>query len=607
MRLALLVMVILPFVQSSATAADNAKFARYEKILKDGGVKPTPEGILEYLSPLSAKRLGALIAQLGDSNYEKRQQATKLLSSLPAVPSASLQTAAESDDPEVRYRAKLIIERNRAGRNSSVMHAALQRIRGEEFAKAAPILVELIPQFQRTDLVMAAATALKSVAQKSHSDLLRKTLYASSHTPLRIAVLQALASIGDKAIIPDLRRLQTDKDEKLRFAAGAGLLGFKERTGLKTLAGLLKSDNVQIRADSVAYLQAATHQKFGYLAVDRSPARQRAAEAWSVWVDKNGATCKLYDATAKTVLASHALVNGGDMIHKLTSHGSTAYCVAFSPDGKQLVSCGGDRMLKLWNVATGKLLWSKSVHTSTIRGVDFSPDGTMIATGSYDRTIKLWDAKTQKLIRTFTGHKSSVRIIDFSPDGKLLASAGSDNQIRIWDVATGKSLKTLIGHTQTVRSVAFRSDGQLLASSSSDKSVRLWNVKTGALVTVLAGHTSSARSVAFSPDNRTLVSCSLDNTVRLWDVNSGKERVTLRGHSLSVKCVDFDRKGRFIISAGNDRTVRVWDPATGKSIATLTGPTSSIWHCAISPDGNLVAACGSDRSVYIWRLTRKGD
>lgn len=604
MRSALLLVCVVLLSSADVAAADKTDFSQYDTILKSSGVDPTPKGILDYLSPLSAKRLKQLIAQLGHPEYAKREKATQLLSSLPAVPAAALKKATESADPEIRYRAKIVIERSRSGRNSRVMFAALNRIRGDKFTKVTPVLVELIPQFERSDLVSAAATALRDVARKTHAPLLRKTLFQSKHTVLRIASMQALASVGDKNVIPDLKKLLADQDERLKLAAAASLLKLKQRDGLKTLATLLKSENVQIRADSVAYLQSATGKHFGFLAVDRSPARGRAAEAWAVWIDKNGATVELKDAKVKVALTNYSLVTGGVLQEKLTAHSSTVYCVAFSPDGKQLATCSGDRTFKVWNVLTGKLAWSQDAHASTVRSVTFSPDGKYIATGSYDRSIKLWSVSARKLIRTMTGHTSSVRIIDFSPDGKLLASSGSEATVRLWDVATGKSLHTLTGHTQTVRSVAFRRDGKLLASSSSDKSVRLWNVKTGKQLMVLNGHTSSARSVAFSPDMRTLVSGSLDNTVRLWDVLSGKERVTLRGHSLSVKCVDFDRKGRFIISAGNDRIVRIWSPSTGKQIATLSGPTSQIWHCAISPDGNLVAAVGSDRSVYIWKLVR---
>lgn len=613
MRTTFLLVSILLLLAGRAEAADEETIQQYDRILTQNGIEPTPEGILNYLSPLNGKRLKKLIAQLGHRDYAKREQATQLLSALPTLPEAALERATTSPDPEIRYRARIVIERSKKGKNSTVMQVALLRIRGKEFAKAVPLLLELIPQFSRSDLVSAASQALRSVAQKSHADLLRKTLYSSKHTQLRIAVLHTLGSIGEKSLLPDLKKLNKDQDERIRLAAAASLLRLKEREGLLTLAELLKSDNVQVRADAITILQAAVGRRFNYLAVDKSPARNRAANEWIAWVSEHGATAKLNHASPKKLLGSHGRITGGTLKEKMTGHSSTVYCIVFSPDGKLLASSSGDRTIKVWNVATQKLAWSidpsdkkyaKDAHSTTIRSVAFSPDGTILASASYDHTIKFWDVKTRKLIRTLTGHTSSLRIIQFSPDGKLLASSSTDNTVRLWNVATGKTVHVLSGHTQTVRSVAFRSDGLLLASSSSDRSIRLWNVKTGAHLKTLTGHTSSVRSVAFSPNNRTLVSCSLDNTVRLWDVFSGKERVTLRGHSLSVKCVDFDQRGRFIISAGNDRTVRIWDPYTGKQTAALSGPTSSLWHCAISPDGNLVAAAGSDRSIYLWGLKR---
>ncbi|GJD19254.1 hypothetical protein RIVM261_042100 [Rivularia sp. IAM M-261] len=125
------------------------------------------------------------------------------------------------------------------------------------------------------------------------------------------------------------------------------------------------------------------------------------------------------------------------------------------------------------NVATPNTLGG---HANEVRGVSFSPNGTMLASASADRMVKLWDVTTGKEIKTLTGHTNEVYGISFSPDGKMLASASVDNTVKLWDVTTGKEIKTLTGHTNEVYGISFSPDGKMLATSSRDKTVRLWRL-----------------------------------------------------------------------------------------------------------------------------------
>ena len=83
-------------------------------------------------------------------------------------------------------------------------------------------------------------------------------------------------------------------------------------------------------------------------------------------------------------------------------------------------------------------------HSETIRAVAFSPDGKHVLSGSWDKTIKLWHVATGRLIRTFEGHSGSVYSVVFSPNGATVASASDDGTIRLWDAATGTLIATLI-------------------------------------------------------------------------------------------------------------------------------------------------------------------
>ncbi|CAG8976165.1 hypothetical protein HYALB_00010035 [Hymenoscyphus albidus] len=111
------------------------------------------------------------------------------------------------------------------------------------------------------------------------------------------------------------------------------------------------------------------------------------------------------------------------MLQTLEGHTDWVSSVAFSPDGKQIVSGSGDRTVRRWDAATGQqLLPALEGHTDwVITSVAFSPDGKQIVSGSWDRTVRRWDAATgQQLLPALEGHTQTVTSVAFSPDGKQI-------------------------------------------------------------------------------------------------------------------------------------------------------------------------------------------
>jgi hypothetical protein len=108
--------------------------------------------------------------------------------------------------------------------------------------------------------------------------------------------------------------------------------------------------------------------------------------------------------------------------------------------------------------------------------VAFSRDGARLASASHDQTVKLWDVASGRLLRTLTGHKAFIHGVAWSPDGARLASAGGDRMVKIWDAATGQELRTLRRHTSWVSGVAFSPNGDWLASVGGD-GIRLWDAR----------------------------------------------------------------------------------------------------------------------------------
>jgi WD40 repeat protein len=196
-------------------------------------------------------------------------------------------------------------------------------------------------------------------------------------------------------------------------------------------------------------------------------------------------------------------------------------CIAYSPDGKQIVSGSSDNTIRIWDAETGILVSGPfEGHTDWIHSVAYSPDGKKIVSGSSDKTIRIWDSETGILVSgPFEGHTGTVWSVGYSPDGKKIVSGSSDNTIRVWDAETGILVPGLFeGHTDWIQSVAYSPDGKKIVSGSEDNTIRVWDAETGILVSgPFEGHTDWIKSVAYSPDGKKIVSSSEDNTIRVWD------------------------------------------------------------------------------------------
>ncbi|MBN3879537.1 serine/threonine-protein kinase [Nostoc sp. JL23] len=287
----------------------------------------------------------------------------------------------------------------------------------------------------------------------------------------------------------------------------------------------------------------------------------------------------------------------------LQGHENSVLSVAISPDGKTIAS-SGDRTIKLWNLATGKLIASLNGHFQQVNVVVISPDGKLLVSASDDNTIKIWNLATRKQIRTLIGHSDSVHALAISADSETLVTGSDDNTIKIWDLATGEQIRTLAGHTFWVRSVAISPNGVLLASGSFDKTIKIWNLAKGYPIRTLEGNSQTVTTVAISPNGKTLATASRDRTIKLWNLATGRELRTLAGHGNTVTSVAFSADGKIVASGSRDRTIKLWNTATGEEILTLAGHTNTVTSVTFTPDGKSLVSGSEDNTIKIWRLSQ---
>jgi len=242
-------------------------------------------------------------------------------------------------------------------------------------------------------------------------------------------------------------------------------------------------------------------------------------------------------------------------------------------------------------------------HSGSVNSVSFSPDGKVLASGGEDNTVKLWDVASGKLIRSINAHIDAVNTVAFSPDGKILASGSGgefglkEASIKLWDVYNGKFLNELgttilDRHTSRITSVAFSSDGKYLVSASIDKSIRLWDVSTGKILKILSvdKREIEINVIALSKDRKFLAaglegnsyfdysknSQITENTIKVWDVMNGKLIWESNAVDSRVVSVAFSPDGKYLVSgelnSKYDRVggkVKLWDAISGRLLKTI--------------------------------------
>jgi WD40 repeat protein len=284
--------------------------------------------------------------------------------------------------------------------------------------------------------------------------------------------------------------------------------------------------------------------------------------------------------------------------------------VAISPNGRWVLTAHKDQTVRVRDLATGREFHRfAEVPRTGARSLAFSPDSRFAAAGSFRGWVYLWrlpappDEKVGE-VRRFEGHTGAVRAAVFSADGKFVLSCSgpplTDRTVRLWGAATGKELKRFEGHSLQVDAVALSPDGRLAASSSADQTVRLWDVSSGKEVRRLEGEPGWVVALAFSADGKQLLTGGHDATMRLWETATGKETRRFEGHEGPIQSVAFAPDGKTLASASWDQTVRLWEAASGKQLCKLEGHTDVVHGVAFSPDGKRVLSGGLDRVLRLW-------
>lgn len=219
-------------------------------------------------------------------------------------------------------------------------------------------------------------------------------------------------------------------------------------------------------------------------------------------------------------------VNSGCMTKRFVGHSSDVMSVAFSMDNRQIISGSRDKSIRLWNTL-GEckfIIDEKEGHSQWVSCVRFSSakEATVVSCG-WDKLVKIWDFTHCRLKYNLVGHTGFLNTVTVSPDGSLCASGGRDAFAILWDLQEGKKLCQLYGH-DFINALCFSPNRYWLCAAT-HTSIQIWDLEAKRILHDISIRDSNSRTKSTTKLRCTSLQWSTDGVILFAGYADGKIRL----------------------------------------------------------------------------------
>ncbi|KAJ3232794.1 pre-mRNA-splicing factor prp46 [Chytriomyces hyalinus] len=295
------------------------------------------------------------------------------------------------------------------------------------------------------------------------------------------------------------------------------------------------------------------------------------------------------------------------LMRVISGHLGWVRSIAVDPGNEWFATGAGDRVIKIWDLATGTLKLSLTGHIASVRGLAVSPRHPYLFSCGEDKMIKCWDLEYNKVIRHYHGHLSGIYCMSLHPSLDVLVTGGRDATGRVWDIRTKNQIFALTGHSGTIADVKTQEADPQIITASSDATVKLWDLAAGKSTCTLTNHKKSVRALAINPNEYTFASASTDN-IKQWKCPRGEFIQNLAGHNSIVNTLAINQDN-VMFSGGDNGSMYFWDFKTGYNFQTAEAAAqpgsldseNGIFCSSFDRTGLRLITGEGDKTVKIWK------
>ena len=287
----------------------------------------------------------------------------------------------------------------------------------------------------------------------------------------------------------------------------------------------------------------------------------------------------------------------GALLHRFGFDRCSVLAVACSPNDRQIAFVLSDTpVIQIWDLQTNQPIQRFIGHDKDVTTIAFSSDGRLLLSGSRDQTVPVWDADKGTQLHCCKGHQADVNSVCISSDGRLVVSGGgdywggvqNDPSVRLWDTRSGRELPHSTERPMLQGAWRFSPDDRYIASAGWDKGIQVWDVKAGKLVRQFGNRYMNC--VAFTTDGKRIISGDGHGNVGLWDLELGERIFQMHGSTGEIWGIAVMPDGKRVVTCSGswayaDRqvfgwfvqpdaiplgdSIRIWDLETGEEIREL--------------------------------------